>query len=128
MVPPGTTDVLTNVATLTAAGNDVTLRLVDERGAPLPTFSAGGRSYVMAYTQGGLLQRFTAPSQESAAMTYDSRGHLLTDEDLNADLNPKGKCVITKASAFTGQGVDETFKVVTGLLLKHISKKHNIKI
>lgn len=41
----------------------------------------GDRSYVMAYTQGGLLQSFTAPSQQSAAMTYDSRGRLLTDKD-----------------------------------------------
>lgn len=32
---------------ISAAGGAITLRLVDERGAPLPTFSAGGRSYVM---------------------------------------------------------------------------------
>jgi hypothetical protein len=32
---------------ISAARDAITIRLVDESGAPLPTFSAGGRSYVM---------------------------------------------------------------------------------
>ena len=32
---------------ISAARDAITIRVVDDRGAPLPTFSAGGRSYVM---------------------------------------------------------------------------------
>jgi small GTP-binding protein len=54
--------------------------------------------------------------------------NILSDEELNADLNPEGRHPTSKSAAVDGTGVMEAFKLITNMLLKHISRKHNIQI
>ncbi|KKL16972.1 hypothetical protein LCGC14_2490210, partial [marine sediment metagenome] len=69
------------------------------------------------------------PDDIPVVLQYNKRDlkKIMSVDDLNADLNPKGNEII-EASAYEGWGVDETFQIVTKSLLKFISKKHNIKI
>lgn len=69
------------------------------------------------------------PDEIPVVLQYNKRDlkTILSIEELNADLNP-GDYPITEASAVTGLGVDDTFKLITRLLLKYISKKHNVQI
>ncbi len=69
------------------------------------------------------------PDDIPVVLQYNKRDlkKIMSVDDLNADLNPKGNEII-EASAYEGWGVDETFQIVTKSLLKFISKKHNVKI
>ena len=49
-------------------------------------------------------------------------------EALNRDLNRNGTYEVLEAVAIDGKGVEETFKKITKLLLKDISRKHKIEI
>lgn len=49
-------------------------------------------------------------------------------EALNQNLNRKGTYEVLEAVAIEGKGVEETFKIITKLLLKDISRKHKIEI
>ncbi len=49
-------------------------------------------------------------------------------EALNQNLNRKGTYEVLEAVAIEGKGVEETFKKITKLLLKDISRKHKIEI
>ncbi len=49
-------------------------------------------------------------------------------EALNQNLNRNGTYEVLEAVAIEGKGVEETFKIITKLLLKDISRKHKIEI
>ena len=69
------------------------------------------------------------PDEIPVVLQYNKRDlkNILSVDELNADLNASGYPVIDGA-AINGTGVDDTFKLVTRLLLKYISNKHNVKI
>lgn len=69
------------------------------------------------------------PDEIPVVLQYNKRDlkNISSVDELNAELNI-GKYPTVEASAVTGMGVDDTFKLVTRLLLKYISKKHNIMI
>jgi small GTP-binding protein len=69
------------------------------------------------------------PEDIPVVLQYNKRdlGDLLSVEELDRDLNSEGDRFI-EAAAINGMGVEETFKMVTGRLLKHISRKHNVHI
>ncbi len=69
------------------------------------------------------------PDEIPVVLQYNKRDlkNILSPEELNSDLNAAGYPVVNGA-AINGTGVDETFKLVTKLLLKYISKKHNVTI
>ncbi len=54
-------------------------------------------------------------------------GNVASVEELSGDLNPYGYNVV-EACAINGLGVEESFKLITKLLLKFIAKKHQIEI
>jgi len=62
-------------------------------------------------------------------LQYNKRDlkNILSIDELNSDLNAKNY-YFTEASAIDGAGVEETYKLITKLLLKNISKKHKIEI
>lgn len=69
------------------------------------------------------------PDEIPVVLQYNKRDlkNIATVDELNTILNPY-TYPVTEASAVSGQGVEETFKLVTKLLLKYISKKHKIEI
>jgi len=69
------------------------------------------------------------PDEIPVILQYNKRDlkNVLSVDELNQDLNPYDYPVL-EATAVNGQGVEETFKLVTKLLLKYISKKHKIEI
>ena len=50
---------------ISTARGAITIRVVDDRGAPLPTFSAGGRSYVMGQRRRALLDSHRKPDRRA---------------------------------------------------------------
>jgi signal recognition particle receptor subunit beta len=69
------------------------------------------------------------PDEIPVVLQYNKRDlkNIATVDELNGTLNPY-VYPVTEATAVNGQGVEETFKLVTKLLLKYISKKHKIEI
>jgi signal recognition particle receptor subunit beta len=69
------------------------------------------------------------PDEIPIVFQYNKRDlkNICTVDDLNMDLNRYHGNFI-EASAITGIGVEDTFKLITKLLLKHISRKHEIEI
>ncbi len=69
------------------------------------------------------------PDEIPVVLQYNKRDlkNILSSEELNSDLNAPGYPVVNGA-AINGTGVDETFKLITKLLLTYISKKHNVTI
>ncbi len=69
------------------------------------------------------------PDEIPIVLQYNKRDlkNIATVDELNAILNPY-TYPVTEATAVNGQGVEDTFKLVTKLLLKYISKKHKIEI
>jgi small GTP-binding protein len=69
------------------------------------------------------------PDEIPIVLQYNKRDlkNVATVEDLQADLNAFNYPVI-ESSALEGAGVEETFKLVTKLLIKDIARKHNIGI
>jgi signal recognition particle receptor subunit beta len=70
------------------------------------------------------------PDMIPILLQYNKRDlkNLLSEEDLNQDLNPEGLHETLDAVAINGTGVEETFRKITRLLLKDISRKHKIEI
>lgn len=70
------------------------------------------------------------PDDISIILQYNKRDlkELLSIDELNSDLNPKDIYKTTVAEAINGTGVDETFKLMTGMLLKDISRKHRMEV
>ncbi len=69
------------------------------------------------------------PDEIPVVLQFNKRDlkNILPIDELNALLNSYHYAV-TEAAAVSGQGVEETFKLVTRLLLKYISNKHKIEI
>ncbi|MBA4374396.1 MAG: hypothetical protein C0402_16210 [Thermodesulfovibrio sp.] len=69
------------------------------------------------------------PDEIPVVLQYNKRDlkNISTIDELNSTLNPY-TYPVTEATAVNGNGVEETFKLVTKLLLKYISKKHKIEI
>jgi small GTP-binding protein len=69
------------------------------------------------------------PDDIPLVLQYNKRdlNNILSVKELNKDLNRSGDKII-EAAAINGKGVEATFKLITSRLLKHISKKHNVKI
>lgn len=65
------------------------------------------------------------PDEIPVVFQYNKRDlpDILSVEELNSDLNVKGYQVI-EATAVNGRGVEETFRMITKILLKDIVQKH----
>lgn len=76
-----------------------------------------------------LLANNINPDEVPVILQYNKRdlGNIASIEELNGDLNRRQYHVV-EASAISGAGVDDSFRLITRLLLKHISKKHRIEI
>jgi mutual gliding-motility protein MglA len=70
------------------------------------------------------------PDEISIILQYNKRDlkDILTIDELDSDLNPKGIYKTTVAEAINGTGVEETFKLITGMCLKDISRKHQMEV
>ncbi len=70
------------------------------------------------------------PDTVPIVMQYNKRdlGNILSVDAMNADLNRDSVYAVLEAAAIDGTGVEETFKKITRLLLKDISRKHKIEI
>lgn len=70
------------------------------------------------------------PDAIPVILQYNKRDlkNILSIEELNQDLNKGGNYEVLEASAVSGMGVEDTFKRITKLLLKDISRKHKIEI
>jgi signal recognition particle receptor subunit beta len=69
------------------------------------------------------------PDELPIVLQYNKRDlkNIAAVEELNRDLNT-GDYPVVEASAVNGNGVEDTFKIVTKLLIKDISRKHRIEI
>lgn len=69
------------------------------------------------------------PDEIPILLQYNKRDlkNILSIDELNADLN-LNNYHFTKASAINGTGVEDSYRSITKLLLKNISKKHKIEI
>jgi signal recognition particle receptor subunit beta len=76
-----------------------------------------------------LLANNINPDEVPVVLQYNKRdlGNVLSNEDLNGDLN-RSQYHVVEASAISGTGVEDSFRLITRLLLKHIAKKHQIEI
>ena len=70
------------------------------------------------------------PEEISIILQYNKRDlkDILSIDELDSDLNPKGIYKTTVAEAINGTGVEETFKLITGMCLKDISRKHQLEV
>jgi len=69
------------------------------------------------------------PDEIPVVLQYNKRdlGNILSVDELNVDLNKK-KYHFIESSAIEGTGVEKSFKLITKLMIEHISKKHKIEI
>jgi len=76
-----------------------------------------------------LLSNNINPDEVPIVLQYNKRdlGNIASVEELNADLN-SNQYHLVESSAISGAGVEDSFRLITRLLLKHISKKHQIEI
>jgi signal recognition particle receptor subunit beta len=76
-----------------------------------------------------LLSNNINPDEVPIVLQYNKRdlGSIASVEELDADLN-RNQHHVVESSAISGAGVEDSFRLVTRLLLKHISKKHQIEI
>ena len=70
------------------------------------------------------------PDTVPVILQYNKRDltNILSIDALNQDINRTGSHDVIEAVATEGKGVEETFKRITRLLLKDISRKHKIEI
>ena len=76
-----------------------------------------------------LLSNNINPDEVPIVLQYNKRdlGNIASVEELDADLN-HNQYHFVESSAISGTGVEDSFRLITRLLLKHISKKHQIEI
>ncbi len=76
-----------------------------------------------------LLSNNINPDEMPTLFQYNKRDlkNICTVDELNVDLN-RYHYSFVEASAINGIGVEDSFKLITKLLLKHISRKHEIEI
>ena len=70
------------------------------------------------------------PDEISVVLQYNKRDltNILTIDELNSDINKNNAFNIIEAEAITGKGVEDTFRLITRLVLKDIARKHKIEI
>jgi mutual gliding-motility protein MglA len=70
------------------------------------------------------------PDEIPVVLQYNKRDlkGILTLDELNADINKKKVYDVVEAEAIHGKGVEDTFQLVTKLVLKEIVRKHKIEI
>jgi signal recognition particle receptor subunit beta len=70
------------------------------------------------------------PDDIPIILQYNKRdlSNILSVEELNRNLNENGKYEYKEAIAIDGTGVEDTFKKITKLVIKGITKKHRIKM
>ena len=70
------------------------------------------------------------PDGIPVVLQYNKRDlkNILTIDELNADINKNHTYDITEAEAINGKGVEDTFQLITRLVLKDIARKHKIEI
>ncbi len=70
------------------------------------------------------------PDQIPVVLQYNKRDlkNILTIDALNADLNKNNACDVIEAEAINGKGVEDSFQLITRLVLKEIARKHKIEI
>jgi mutual gliding-motility protein MglA len=70
------------------------------------------------------------PDEIPVIMQYNKRDikNILSVDELNKDLNEKGKYIYREVIAIDGTGVEDTFKEITKLVIDGISKKHKVNI
>jgi signal recognition particle receptor subunit beta len=70
------------------------------------------------------------PEEIPVILQYNKRDlkNVLPVEDLNRDLNQKGRYTYTESVALDGTGVEDTFQQITRMVLKGIAKKHRIQV
>lgn len=75
-----------------------------------------------------LMANNISPNEIPLVIQYNKRDLPDIDsvEEINSYLN-KNNYPYTEAIAITGEGVEETFHLITRLLIKHISKKHKLE-
>lgn len=83
----------------------------------------------LANMRENLLSNNVNPDEIPVVIQYNKRDlpHVLPIEELRSDLNKKDYQDI-EAVAVDGKGVEETFRLVTKILLKDIIKKHKVEI
>ncbi|HYA26745.1 MAG TPA: GTPase domain-containing protein [Thermodesulfovibrionales bacterium] len=83
----------------------------------------------LANMRENLISNNLNPDDIPVVLQYNKRDlpDILSVEELAADLNAAGHQSI-EAAALKGQGVQETFRLVTKLLLKDIARKHRVDI
>ncbi len=76
-----------------------------------------------------LLSNNINPDEVPIVLQYNKRdlGNIASVEELDADLN-RNQYHFVESSAISGAGVEDSFRLITRLLLKHISRKHQIEI
>ena len=70
------------------------------------------------------------PDQIPIVLQYNKRDlkNILTIDALNADLNKNNAYDVIEAEAINGKGVEDSFQLITRLVLKEIARKHKIEI
>jgi len=77
-----------------------------------------------------LISNNIKPDEISVVLQYNKRDlkNILSIDELNADINNNNAYRIVEAEAINGKGVEDTFQLVTRLVLKDIARKHKIEI
>ena len=70
------------------------------------------------------------PDEISLVLQYNKRDltNIMSIEELNSDINKNNAFNVIEAEAITGKGVEETFRLITRLVLMKIARKHKIEI
>jgi len=70
------------------------------------------------------------PDEISLVLQYNKRDltNIMSIEELNSDINKNNAFNVIEAEAITGKGVEDTFRLITRLVLKDIARKHKIEI
>jgi mutual gliding-motility protein MglA len=70
------------------------------------------------------------PDEIPVLFQYNKRDlkNILSVSELNEDFNANGDCRVVEAEAVNGKGVEDSFQIITKLVLKEIARKHKIEI
>lgn len=80
--------------------------------------------------QENLISNNIDPEVIPIILQYNKRdlNNILSVDALNDDINKNRKYEIIEAEAINGKGVEQTFQLITRLVLKEIARKHKIEI
>ncbi len=70
------------------------------------------------------------PDEIPVVLQYNKRDlkNILSINELNDDLNKNSAYAVVDAEAINGKGVEDTFQLITRMVLKDIARKHRIEI